>query len=47
MPPDVPSSTFFVVPFTGEFSNTDLTARENQPLVSHNDTGYSSIINEQ
>jgi len=40
-PPDVPSSTFFTVPFTGEFSNTDVTARENEPLISHIDTGYS------
>ena len=45
-PPVVPSSTFFVVPYTGAFSNTDVTAREDQPLISHNDTGYSSIVNE-
>jgi len=45
-PPVIPSSTFFGVSYTGAFSNTDVTARKNQQLISHNDTGYSSIINE-
>jgi len=43
--PVIPSSTFFDVPYTEAFSNSDLTARENEPLISHNDTGYSSIVN--
>ena len=46
-PPVIPSSTFFVVPYTGAFSNTDVTTREKKPLLSHNDTGYSSVTNEQ
>ena len=45
-PPVIPSSTFFAVPYTTAFSNTDVTARENEPLIPHNDTGYSSIDNE-
>ena len=44
-PPVIPSSTFFVVPYTGAFSNTDGIAKENQPLISHHDTGYSSVSN--
>jgi len=48
-PPVIPSSTFFAVPYTGAFSNTDVITREDQPLISHNDTGYYSVsnINEQ
>jgi len=46
-PPVIPSSTFFAVPYTGAFSNTDVTAREDQPLISHNDTEYGSNANEQ
>ena len=46
-PPVVPSSTFFSVPYTGAFSNTDMTIEEDQPLISHQDTGYSSINTEQ
>jgi len=44
-PPVILSSTFFDVPHTEAFSNSDVTARENEPLISHNDTGYSSIVN--
>jgi len=42
-PPVIPSSTFFAVPNTGKFSNTDtdVMARENEPLISHIDTGYN------
>ena len=46
-PPVIPSSTFFTVPYTGAFSNTNVTVREDQPLISHNDTGYSSVVIEQ
>jgi len=45
-PPVIPSSTFFGVSYTGAFSNTDVTARENQQHIFHNDTGYSSFVNE-
>jgi len=34
----IPSSSFFVVPHTEAFSNTEGIAKENQPLISHNDT---------
>ena len=46
-PPDVPSSSFFVVPHTGAFSVTNVTIKEDQPLISGNDTGYNSVLNEQ
>ena len=47
-PPVIPSSTFFAVPYTGAFSDIDVTTREDQPLISNKDTGYSSIqANEQ
>ena len=42
-----PSSTFFAVPHTGAFTDTIVTVKEDQPLLSHNDTGYSSVGNEQ
>jgi len=42
-----PSSSFFVVPHTGAFTDTIATVNEDQPLVSRNDTGYSSVGNEQ
>ena len=42
-----PSSSFFVVPHTGAFTDTIVTIKEDQPLVSCNDTGYSSVGNEQ
>jgi len=42
-----PSSTFFVAPHTGAFTDTTATTKEDQPLVSRNDTGYNSIGNEQ
>ena len=46
-PPVIPSSTCFGVSYTGAFSNTNVITREDQPLISHNDTGYGSNINEQ
>ena len=46
-PACVPSSTFFIVPHTGTFTDTIVTIKEDQPLVSPNDTGYSSVGNEQ
>lgn len=44
---DVPSSSFFSVPHTGEFTDITVSLTEDQPLVSHSDTGYNSITNEQ
>ena len=37
-----PSSSLFNVPHTGAFTDITATVRENEPLISHNDTGYSS-----
>ena len=43
-PPVIPSSAFFAVPYTGTFSNTDVTAREDEPFISHIDTGYVVVM---
>ena len=42
-----PSSSFFAVPHKGAFTDTIVTVKEDQPLISHNDTGYNSVLNEQ
>ena len=42
-PDIIPSTTVFHPPYTDEF--TVITDRETQPLVSHHDTGYSSVSN--
>ena len=46
-PASDPSSSFFLVPHTGAFSDATVTDKENQPLLSHsiNDTGYNSVLN--
>ena len=46
-PADDPSSTFFVVPHTGDVSDTSVTIKEDQPLVSCVGTGYSSVSNDE
>ena len=43
-PASDPSYSFFAVPHTGTFSDTIVTARENQPLLSHSDTGYNGAL---
>ena len=40
-----PSFSFFIVPHTGEFTDSILTIKEDEPLVSRNDTGYGSSVN--
>ena len=45
-PASDPSYSFFAVPHTGAFTDTSVTIEEDQPLISHKDTGYSSINTE-
>ena len=42
-----PSYSFFIVPHTGEFTDTIATIKEEEPLVSRNDTGYGSSVNNE